>query len=121
MISIDKFFFKTYNRKLYNCAHLACEVWFEMTGEDLSEPMQGFLKGRGETKAVLSDLRKFKRLKKAVSPCFVLFQTPRVAPHVGIYIRGKVLHIQPRGVEFQPLDVAAAGFKKAGFFTWQTV
>lgn len=118
-MSIDKFFFRIYNRKTYNCAHLACEVWKHLTGEDLSKQMQGFFAGRGETKAVLKDLRGFVRLPKPVSPCIVLLQAPRLAPHVGIFLKGRVIHIQPRGVEFQPIEIVSNNFTKVGFYKWQ--
>ncbi len=119
-MSIDKYFFRTYNRETYNCAHLVCEVWKDITGQDLSGPMRGFLAGRGNTRAILADLRRFRRLDGPVSPCIVLFQAPKLAPHTGIFIRGRVLHIQPRGVEFQPVEVISPGFKKTGFYTWQS-
>lgn len=116
-MSLDKFFFKTYNRKYYNCAHLTCDVWQELTGQDLRDAFRGFLNGRGETRAILKDLRRFRKLDAPVSPCIVLFQSSRMAPHVGVFVRGKVLHIQPRGVEYQPVEVVAVGFKHTRFYT----
>lgn len=115
-MSIDKYFERKYNRKTYNCAHLVCEVWRDVTGRDISGAMRGFLNGRGEGRAILSDLRAFSRLEAPESPCLVLMQAHRQAPHVGIFIRGRVLHIQPRGVEFQPLDVVSIGYRKIGFY-----
>lgn len=115
-MTIDAYLNRTYNRKTYNCAHLVCEVWKDLTGDDISVALRGFLNGRGEGRAVLSDLRKFKRLTAPQSPCIVLFHANRQAPHVGIFLRGRVLHIQPRGVEFQPLDVVSLGFKRIGFY-----
>lgn len=116
MISVDRYFSRTYNRKSYNCAHLVCEAWKDMTGQDISGALRGFLNGRGEGRAILNDLRRFKRLTEPQSPCIVLFHATKQAPHVGIYIRGRVLHIQSRGVEFQPLDVVSLGFKRTGFY-----
>jgi len=117
-MSIDKYFERTYNRKRYNCAHLVCEVWKDITGEDLSQQMRGFFAGSGETTAIIGDLRNFQKLLKPVSPCIVLFQSPRMSPHVGMFIRGRVLHIQQRGVEYQPLDVVSMNFKRVSFYQW---
>lgn len=116
-MSIDKFLFRKYNRKKYNCAHLVAEVWQELTGRDISRALQGFLRGQGETTAILSELRAFRRLPAPKSPCIALFTAKRLAPHVGIYIKGKVLHIQRRGVEYQPVEIASEGFRKTRFYT----
>ncbi len=118
-MSIDRFFFRTYHTTNYNCAHFACEVWESLTGQNLSIFMAGFLTGVGERRAILSNVRNFKRLKYPQSPCFALFQTSRMPAHVGIYIRGRIFHIQKRGVEYQPISVVLMGFKEVSFFTWQ--
>ena len=117
--SIDRYFFRKYSRTNYNCAHLVCEVWKDWTGVDISGPMCGFLTGRGETKAILSNLRNFVKLDVPESPCVALFRSPKLSPHVGIFIRGKVLHITPRGVQYQPPCVVSFLFKRTDYYTWQ--
>lgn len=116
MFSVDDYLERTYNRKTYNCAHFVCEVWQALTGEDISGALRGFLNGRGEGRAIINDLRKFKRLDAPESPCLALFHATRQAPHVGIYFKGRILHIQPRGVEFQPVEVVMLGFKRMGYY-----
>lgn len=115
-MSIDVFFNKRYDRRSYNCAHFVCEVWKHITGEDLSAKLTGFLKAPEDRRAVLSDLRSFKRLQAPESPCVALMQRRGSAPHVGIFLRGRVLHIHEMGVEFQPIDVASRGFERIGFY-----
>ena len=41
---------------------------------------------------------------------------PGAAAHVGLFLRGRVLHIKQSGVEYQPLDVAIMGFKTHRFY-----
>jgi hypothetical protein len=43
-------------------------------------------------------------------------QRPKTPPHIGVFLRGKVLHLKESGAEFQPLDVASFGFTKMGFY-----
>lgn len=115
-MSIDTFFHKKYDRNSYNCAHFVCDVWQHVTGEDLTLRLVGFLQAPANRKAVLSDLRSFQRLQTPQSPCLALMQRRGSAPHVGIFIRGRVLHIHEMGVEFQPIDVASRGFERIGFY-----
>lgn len=116
IMSIDAFFNRKYDRNNYNCAHFVCEVWESITGEDLTHKLAGFLRSPDDRRAVLSDLRVFKRLDRPESPCLALMQRRGSAPHVGLFVRGRVLHIHEMGVEFQPIDVASRGFEKIGFY-----
>lgn len=115
-MSIDEFFKRKYDRRNYNCAHFVCEVWKATTGEDLAHKLRGFLQAPEDRRAVLSDLRSFERLQAPESPCLALMQRRGSAPHVGMFLRGRVLHIHEMGVEFQPIDVASRGFEKIGFY-----
>lgn len=114
---IDEFFFKKYNRNTYNCAHLVSDVWLKLTGQDISERLRGFLKPV-RLRSVGMDLRhEFVRLKCPQSPCIVLMNRPGAVAHVGVYYRGKVLHIHASGTEYVPLDVASRGFTTVRFYS----
>jgi hypothetical protein len=70
-----------------------------------------------QRKVAKEDLRHGRLLKAPVDPCVVLMQR-QAETHVGVYLRGRVLHIYERGgVQFQPLCVATLGFPKVRFFT----
>jgi len=114
-VSIDEFFHREYSKK-YHCAHFACEVWQSLTGEDISNKFGGILAPVGEQVAEYNLRRVFTRLKKPESPCIVLMQRKGTTPHVGIYIRGRVLHITKAGVQYQPLDIASIEFNRVGFY-----
>ena len=116
-MTFDDYFDRVYNSEHYNCAHFVCEVWKDETSQDISVNLQGFLRAPKERKALLPQLRAFKRILQPQSPCIVLFQALREAPHVGIYLRGRVLHISSKqGVRFDLLECASIGAKKIGFF-----
>lgn len=115
-MSIDEFFKRKYNRETYNCAHFASEVWQHLTGESIAHKLAGLLEPP-KTRHVRFDLRRqFVRLQAPESPCLALMQRRGSAPHVGIFLRGRVLHIHEMGVEFQPIDVASRGFERIGFY-----
>lgn len=115
-ISIDKFFHKKYNKDTYNCAHFASEVWEEICEDSISKKLGEFLLPAEQRTANLNIRHCFKKLNKPESPCLVLMQRRRCNAHVGVYIRGKVLHIQEHGVEFLPIDIVSIGFDKIGFY-----
>lgn len=116
-MSIDKYFSKKYDIDNYNCAHFVAEVWKEETGNDIRENLAGYLEPSGARRVSMSQRRAFKRLERPCSPCVVLFQSHRIAPHVGIYLRGRVLHISSKqGVRFDELSAASIGYKKVGYF-----
>jgi hypothetical protein len=116
-VSTDRYLDRRYDKRHYNCAHLVCEVWADLRGPDMAEALRGFLCGPSGREARLSDLRRLRFLDTPEEPCVVLLQAPRRAPHVGVWVRGKVLHITERGVFHQRLEIAALGFTRARFIT----
>lgn len=117
-MSIDRYLDRQYDAQRYNCAHLVCEVWADLKGESMAQTLRGFLCGPAHREARISDLRKIRLLERPETPCVVLLQSPRQPPHVGVWIRGRVLHLPERGsAQFQPLDVVRIGFRSVRFFT----
>jgi hypothetical protein len=116
-MNIDKFFGRVYDAREYNCLHFTCEVWADLTGEDIRARMDGLLAGAVEARKLRRPhVHAFKRLPSPVGPCLVLFQAPKAAPHIGVYLRERVLHIQSSvGVHFIPLQIASIGFTKTRF------
>jgi hypothetical protein len=115
-MSIDLFFNRVYNKSKYNCAHLVAEVWQHLTGEDIHELLAGFLLPPRDRYVKNGIQHNFEKLKNPVSPCLVLMRKPKLAPHVGLFYQGRVLHIHEAGVQFQPLDKATRGFTKLSFY-----
>lgn len=115
-MSFDHLMGRVYDVDHYNCAHFVCEAWQYETGQDLAHRMQGFLKTVSDRKFLKTDMQQFTKLTTPVSPCVVVFHMPRESPHVGLFIRGKVIHISRDGVKFQSLDVVKMGFKRVSYY-----
>jgi hypothetical protein len=117
-VSVDRYLDRQYEASSYNCAHFVCEVWEDMKGRAMAEVLSGFLCAPARRQTRVSDLRRIRFLGRPESPCIVLLQSPRQRPHVGIWIRGRVLHLPERGAaQFQTLDVVRVGFQSVRFFT----
>lgn len=118
MKSVDQFLHRKYIEGEYNCYDFVRDVWLELCGVDIGDmprpqmDKEG-LQGRWEHVAA-----KWVRLDALKDPCVILFQRPRMIPHVGVYVRGKVLHL-PRfsNARFEDLSVARIGFNRLSYFT----
>lgn len=110
--SVDPFFFRRYDAKNYHCLHHAAEVWKAVTGEDILDKLAGVLNGLSR-----SHVKAFARLERAQAPCLALMRQ-RIGGtlHVGVYLKGRILHITPRGVEFQPACVVGARYTDLRFY-----
>lgn len=105
--SVDRWFHsEPYDSTNYNCAHFATKVWHDITGHDIS-----LFTGVPQ----LEHRRRFVKLPAPVSPC-ICFGHTRVAPHIGIYIRGKVLHFCREGVMYEDLSRFGYLIKKVRFY-----
>lgn len=114
--SVDPYLSRVWNDKTYNCLHFACDVWRDMTGVDITEQLLKFHAPVTERKARRDVRRQFVEIDRPEDPCIVVFKGAAVVPHVGIYLRGRVLHIYQGGVEFQPVEVVMRWFKSVRFY-----
>ena len=116
MIKVDDFLDRVRGPN-YRCFDFVREVWLCSFGEDIAVRLKGFLGAMSQRKFLLSDIKQCKRLKAAVDPCFILFQSDNsLVPHVGIWYRGKVLHLAAGAAEYQPFDVVAKRFTRVSYF-----
>ena len=105
----------------YNCAHYAGDVWEHETGQDIRHLLTGFLASRHNRHVSPGLRREFVRLEKPKSPCLVMFRRPsakQAEPHCGVYVRGRVLHLDREMPFRQLLDdvVRQNGFTVVGFY-----
>lgn len=115
--SVDKFLALEYNPRTYNCLHFVRDVMFDMSGVDIKERLSSLFAKPGEFIPVRSEMETFKRLNKPKSPCLVVMSRPRSAEtHVGVYVRGRILHLHGRGVEFQPIHIVALMYSTIRYY-----
>lgn len=112
-MSIDRYHGRTKTAE-YDCLAFARDVWMDFKGVDLWAVLDGFLLDQTRAPAAqlrVRHLRRFRVLSAPSSPCLVLFQRPPDRPHIGVMVRGNVLHLTDAGVRFDPLRIAAHRFK----------
>lgn len=115
-MNIDKYFTRKYDANNYNCAHFVCEVWEDLYGVDIRHKLLPLLQPLDKRAAPFNLRRNFERLAAPVEPCFVLMHRRHCDAHVGLYIHGKVFHINDIRVELAPLKIVSIGFDSIGFY-----
>jgi hypothetical protein len=117
-VHTDDYMGRRFDLKRCNCWHLVRDVWRDMCGVDLGDltpgrPSVRELEGAVEHAAAGPS---FQRLEKAQSPCIVLLRRGLDVPHVGVLLRGRLLHITADGVRHDPLDYVAQAFASCEFY-----
>lgn len=118
MPSVDPLLGKTRTSE-YDCLSFAVDAWRHLVGDvDVLERINALSNGvhTENGHVVLSAVRGFEKLDGPESPCFVVMQRTKTQPHIGVYWKGRVLHMKDRAVEYQPLAVAKRYFTKIGFY-----
>lgn len=116
-MSLDAFFSRRYDRRRYNCAHLAIDVWEHLTGRQVPDSVAGFLlPDRGQP--TLGHVLGVTVHPEPVDPCFVLMRSRVLEPHVGIFHRGRILHFAGNDrVHFQRPEYVTLGYSRVRYFT----
>lgn len=98
-----------YDADSYCCEHFLIDAYKHYTNIDLTPKLltKGFFNVR--------NLRQFARVDKPKQHTIVLFRAKNEA-HVGLWIDGRVLHLEPHGVVWQPLDYIKRDFERVTFY-----
>ena len=98
-----------YDADKYCCEHFLIDAYKHYTGIDISNKLltSGFF--------CASNLRQFVRVDKPSQHTIVLFRDKGKA-HVGLWLDGRVLHLEPHGVVWQPLDYIKRDFDRVIFY-----
>lgn len=116
-MTLDSFFGRAYHRRRYNCAHLAIEVWEYLHNRPVAAAMRGFLVP-GEVSGGLGHATGVQPLTRPCDPCFVLMRSKVREPHVGVFYKGKIIHLAGNHrVQYQPPDVVTMGYTRIRYFT----
>lgn len=108
---------RCYDQRYYNCFDFVREVWLELTGVDLQCQTQDQCTDPQElTERALHVSSKLHRLPALTDPCLILFQRPRIAPHIGVFLDTRVLHLRERGPLYQPLSQITPMYPEMSFY-----
>lgn len=116
MSLVEKYLFKTFTRE-YNCFSFVRDVWQELTGIDLGDQTPKEHTVNSYNERALKVANTLVKLDSLRDPCIVLLQRARMEPHVGVYYRGKVLHLTKRGAYYIPLDQITPGYPNVSFYS----
>lgn len=113
---VDRYLDRRFDKARYNCFDFAREVWKELTGVDLGAQTPEDISISAFTARALFVANSLEKLDAPVDPCLVLMRRARIEPHVGVYYRGRVLHLKPTGVQYMPLDQVTAAYTTITFY-----
>lgn len=113
---IDDYLLKEFHPTKYNCWDFTRDVWKELTGTDLGQQTPSVHTPKDYTDRALQVANTLTRLDQVADPCIVLFQRRRISPHVGVYYRGRVLHLDSRGAKYLPLDQVSATYTTVTYY-----
>jgi len=112
---IEKYLEKRFTRT-YNCFNFVREVWLDLTGVDLGDQTPAEHGAEEYNQKALKVANTLITLDAPESPSIVLLQRSRLEPHIGVYYKGKVLHLTKQGVYYMPLDQVTTGYPKVNFY-----
>jgi hypothetical protein len=116
VIDIDSFLDRRFDISRYNCWHFLREVWLELTGEDLGDRTPERLSQNALVARFDSDVPAFKKLPGPADPSLALMTRRGSIPHVGVYIKGRILQLAKDGPTYLPPRLAAMGFDEIGYY-----
>lgn len=113
---VEKYLLREFNYRAYNCFHFTRDIWLELTGIDLGDQVPAEKSIDTYTDQALKVANTLTSLQHPEDPCIVLLQRQRLEPHVGVYYKGRVLHLNSKGAYYMALDQLTAGYTKVGFY-----
>lgn len=98
-----------YDADKYCCEHFLIDAYKHYTGIDISNKLltSGFF--------CASNLRQFTPVTEPRQHTIVLFRDKGKA-HVGLWLDGRVLHLEPHGVVWQSLNIVMQGFERVAYY-----
>lgn len=116
-MDFDRFLGRVYDKKTSTCFDLVADFYDHNLGIDLRSALPAF-SAPGKHHA---DRSRFTRLHKPVDLCLCVFKpynTRIEVPHVGIYWKGEVFHIDESGVRFATFELMGLCFASVRFYEY---
>ena len=111
----DVYLDRSFHPENYTCWDMVRDAWLDVTGVDIGDRTPHPATVAALRARVEADSGHFVLLAAPVTPSIVLMRQRRAVPHVGLFWRGRVLHIRPVGVRFERLVDASRGFSQVTF------
>jgi hypothetical protein len=118
-VRIDEFLSRRFTTR-YTCWDFVREVWQKMTATDIGDRTPPVFQEMILNAAVELAMPDFEELPAPSDPCIVLFERDRMEPHIGVYLKRRVLHLRRTGAAFEELRFARMGFTRARYFIPRT-
>ncbi|WP_394260786.1 hypothetical protein [Moraxella boevrei] len=103
-----------YDDEHYNCLHFACDVYKDLTNQDLSIFVDELMTGKDKRKINPQKLNQLKKLDEPDSPCLTVMHGNE--PHAGVYVDNFVLHLNENGVHIMPLHLIKLQYGLVSFY-----
>lgn len=113
---VDRFLQKEFSYRDYNCFHFVRDVWLELTGNDLGDQTPQSPGVDTYNQKALLVANTLLALAMPEDPSIVLLQRDRLEPHVGVFYKGRVLHLNRKGAYYMPLSQVTPGYTTVGFY-----
>lgn len=113
--SVDPYLSARYVDDRYECRHFVRDIWKDITGEDIADRL-GSIFDPSARSIPVSEVKAFRKLDGPESPCIVLLRRSGDRPHMGVFLRRRVLHLDEAGAHFDRLDIVCNGFDSASFY-----
>ena len=98
-----------YDADSYCCEHFLIDAYKHYTGIDLAPKLltNGFFKA--------PNIKNFDPVNEPKQHTIVMFRNQGKA-HVGLWLDGRVLHLEPHGVVWQTIDIVKQGFERVLYY-----
>jgi hypothetical protein len=98
---------KPFQIRSYNCWHFFRDAWMMATGEDVGNRVPDSIFAYREAFENGTSARNSK-IATPISPCIAYFPDKVGSPHIGMYWKGRILHLDSFGPHYEAVNKACA-------------
>jgi len=110
---------KSHDAQNYHCGHFLLDAWMFITKQDISCAIGGLLLPLDQCNMKGCDLTKLKWIDEPEDPCIMSMRNARGLGHVGIYVKGKMLHLAQHYPCIIPLEQVMTHYRGLRYYAVQ--
>jgi hypothetical protein len=115
-MSLDLLYWQQYQKGSLTCWDFVVSVWKELTGVDLSL-VADFPEGISlQMRFWKNQKNRLIRLEEPKDPCIVFLLNAKRNPHVGVYNKRRILHLDENGPTAQTKSTVSMFYNKMEFY-----